>query len=191
MRRRASSTTSASPVWSRASSRSSSPTRASCSRSRAPATCRARCRSRRAARCPHRADGPGDIGFLLAAITEDGAHADQHRGLRRDRLLRADDARAHRAALARARPRAAVPDAGRHVTSGVALVLALLAVVATFLVDVRAAVITLGVYVAGGGVLRLLLAPPPRRVRARGGVRRDHERRVGVEGLNERQQRAG
>jgi ethanolamine permease len=32
---------------------------------------------------------------------------DQHRGVRSDRLLRADDALAHRAALARARPRAA------------------------------------------------------------------------------------
>ena len=91
---------------------------------------------------------PGAIGFLLAAITEDGATMLNiavfgatvsyvlmmlsHIVLRR---REPDLERGYRTP-------------GGIATSGVALVLACLAVVATFLVDEKAAFITLGVYVA-------------------------------------------
>jgi ethanolamine permease len=43
---------------------------------------------------------------------------DQHRGVRGDRVLRADDALAHHPAVQGARPRPALPDARRRATSG-------------------------------------------------------------------------
>ena len=71
-----------------------------------------------------------------------------------------------------------VPHAGRHARRRAWRSCSpSLAVVATFLVDTTAAFITLGVYVAAAAVLRPLLAPPPRRLGARGGVRGDRERR--------------
>ena len=106
----------------------------------------------------------------------------QHRGLRRDGLLRADDARAHRAALARARPRTRLPDPGRHRHLGR---------------RARAGAAGRGGDVprrreggvhharrlrGGGGVLLLLLAASPRLLRAGGRVRGDHVRRVGAQG---------
>ena len=73
--------------------------------------------------------------------------ADQHRGLRRPRLVRADDARAHRAAGPRARLERPYRTPGGVVTTGIALVLAIAAVVATFIVDEKAAAITAGIFV--------------------------------------------
>ena len=91
---------------------------------------------------------PAFIGFLLAAITEDGATMLNIAvfGATVSYVLMM---------LAHIVLRSREPDLerpyrtpGGTATSGVALVLAVLAVVATFLVDVNAALITLGVYVA-------------------------------------------
>ena len=91
---------------------------------------------------------PAIIGFLLAAITEDGATMLNIAvfGATVSYVLMM---------LAHIVLRSREPDLerpyrtpGGTATSGVALVLALLAVVATFLVDEKAAVITLGVYAA-------------------------------------------
>ena len=68
---------------------------------------------------------------------------------------------------------------GGRITTGVALVLALAAVVATFLVDVVAALCALGAFAALHGLLRVLLTPPPRRVGAGRGVRGTGEGRRG------------
>ena len=54
-----------------------------------------------------RADRPGVDRLPARGDHRGRRHDAQHRGLRRDGLLRADDARPHRAAPARARPRAA------------------------------------------------------------------------------------
>ena len=72
---------------------------------------------------------------------------------------------------------------GGTATSGVALVLALLAVVATFLVDEKAALITLGVYAAAALYFFVYSRHHLVVVGAGGGVRGDHVRRVGAEGL--------
>ena len=91
---------------------------------------------------------PATIGFILAASTQNGGAADQHCGLRGHRVLRADDGVAHHAAGPRAGPAAPVPGTpGGVVTTGVALVLAAVAVVATFIVDPVAAAITAGILV--------------------------------------------
>jgi ethanolamine permease len=91
---------------------------------------------------------PATIGFLLAAITEDGATMLNIAvfGATVSYVLMM---------LAHIVLRSREPDLergyrtpGGTATSGVALVLALLAVVATFLVDEKAAIITLGVYAA-------------------------------------------
>ena len=91
---------------------------------------------------------PATIGFLLAAITEDGATMLNIAvfGATVSYVLMM---------LAHIVLRSREPDLergyrtpGGTATSGVALVLALLAVVATFLVDEKAALITLGVYAA-------------------------------------------
>jgi ethanolamine permease len=91
---------------------------------------------------------PAAIGFLLAAITEDGATMLNIAvfGATVSYVLMM---------LAHIVLRSREPDLergyrtpGGTATSGVALVLALLAVVATFLVDEKAALITLGVYAA-------------------------------------------
>jgi ethanolamine permease len=91
---------------------------------------------------------PGAVGFLLAAITEDGATMINIAvfGATVSYVLMM---------LSHIVLRSREPDLERAyrtpggvLTSGVALVLAVLAVVATFLVDEKAALITLGVYVA-------------------------------------------
>jgi ethanolamine permease len=91
---------------------------------------------------------PAVIGFLLAAITEDGATMINIAvfGATVSYVLMM---------LAHIVLRSREPDLERPyrtpggvVTSGIALVLAVLAVVATFLVDEKAALITLGVYAA-------------------------------------------
>ncbi len=93
-----------------------------------------------------RADRPGDHRLLPRRDHRGRGHDAQHRGLRRDGLLRVDDARAHRPASREPDLERPYRTPGGTATSGVALVLALLAVVATFMVDVKAAFITLGVY---------------------------------------------
>ena len=120
---------------------------------------------------------PAAIGFLLAAITEDGATMLNIAvfGAAVSYVLMM---------LSHIVLRSREPDLerpyrtpGGTLTTGVALVLAVAAVVATFLVDTTAAFITLGVYAAAAAVLRPLLAPPPRRLGARGGVRLDQQGR--------------
>ena len=70
---------------------------------------------------------------------------------------------------------------GGVVTTGVGLVLSIVAVVATFFVDIKAAGITARCLRRRAGVLLVLQPAPPRRERARGGVRADHRRGVGAE----------
>ena len=98
---------------------------------------------------------PAIIGFLLAAITEDGATM-------LNIAVFGATVSYVRIMLAHIVLRRREPDLDRGyrtpggiATSGVALALATLAVVATFLVDVQAAVITLGVY--GTAALYFLL----------------------------------
>jgi ethanolamine permease len=98
---------------------------------------------------------PAIIGFLLAAITEDGAT------MLNIAVFGATVSYAWMM-LAHIVLRSREPDLerpyrtpGGTATSGVALVLALLAVVATFLVDVKAAIITLGVYAAAAAYFGL------------------------------------
>ena len=114
---------------------------------------------------------PGVIGFLLAAITEDGARMIQIAvfGATVSYVLML----LSHIILRRKEPDLERPytTPGGTLTSGIGLVLAIAAVIAVFFVDEKAAFITLGVYLAGGAVLRAVLAPPPRRAGARGGVR--------------------
>jgi ethanolamine permease len=98
---------------------------------------------------------PAIIGFLLAAITEDGAT------MLNIAVFGATVSYAWMM-LAHIVLRSREPDLerpyrtpGGTATSGVALVLALLAVVATFLVDEKAALITLGVYAAAAAYFAL------------------------------------
>ena len=98
---------------------------------------------------------PAIIGFLLAAITEDGAT------MLNIAVFGATVSYAWMM-LAHIVLRSREPDLerpyrtpGGTATSGVALVLALLAVVATFLVDVKAALIALGVYAAAAAYFAL------------------------------------
>lgn len=89
---------------------------------------------------------PGAIGFRpRGGHRQRGADAER-RGVRGDHLLRPDGPLPHRAAPPRTRPGTAVPHPRRVLTSSVAFVLALSALVATFLVDVDAALIALAVY---------------------------------------------
>src|SRR5829696_4413946 len=128
----------------------------------------------------HRPDRSCD--YRLPARSDHGGRGDhaQHCGLRRDRLIRADDARPHRAAPARARPRARLPDARRHRH----LRRRPRARDAGRGDDVprrRAG----GDHHARGGrdrgaLLPPLLAPPPGVLGAGGRVRGDHVRRVGA-----------
>ena len=111
---------------------------------------------------------PAIIGFLLAAITEDGAT------MLNIAVFGATVSYAWMM-LAHIVLRSREPDLerpyrtpGGTATSGVALVLALLAVVATFLVDVNAALIALGVYAAAAAYFAFysrhhLSRPLPRR----------------------------
>ena len=117
---------------------------------------------------------PALVGLHPGGVLGGPGGADpQHRGVRRRGLVRADDALAHRAALARARPRARVPDAGRHQDLGRGA-------------GARGARggghvpgrHDGGVHHArrlrrGGGVLRPVLAPPSGRRGTGGGVRGD------------------
>ncbi len=67
---------------------------------------------------------------------------------------------------------------GGVITSGIACGLAVLAVIATFIVDRNAAFIMLGVYVLVYRLLPPLQPPPPRGPGAGGGVRHDREGRI-------------
>ena len=92
----------------------------------------------------------------------------QRRSLRRGDLLRPDDALAHRPEEPGAGPGASLPHPGRRGDPGVAFVLAVLAVIATFIVDRNAAFIMLGVYVLFIAYFLLysrrhLVAQPPRK----------------------------
>ena len=126
---------------------------------------------------------PGVIGFLLAAITEDGARMIQIAvfGATVSYVLML----LSHIILRRKEPDLERPytTPGGTVTSGVGLVLAIAAVIAVFTVDEKAAFITLGVYLAGSAVLRAVLPPPPRRAGARGGVRSARAGRVGAGGV--------
>ena len=80
---------------------------------------------------------------------------------------------------------------GGTATTGVALVLALLAVVATFLVDTKAALITLGVYAAAALYFALYSRHHLVAVGARGGVRGDQTAEAELEGSERSTSSAG
>ena len=121
---------------------------------------------------------PGSIGFVLAAVTQAG-----------DRMIQIAVFGASASyvlmtlshiVLRRREPDLERPyrTPGGVVTTGVALVLACAAFVAVFLVDVTAALITLGLFVLALALLLVLQPAPAGGRRTRGGVRRHYVRRV-------------
>jgi ethanolamine permease len=118
---------------------------------------------------------PAAVGFLLAAITEDGATMINIAvfGATVSYVLMM----LSHIVLRSREPNLERPyrTPGGTLTTGIALVLAVAAVVATFLVDTTAAFITLGVYALAALYFAVYSRHHPRRLGARGGVRRHLE----------------